>query len=330
MIGLFFGSFDPIHEGHIQLIKRALPDFDKIMVIPAWQNQLKNASTDYNHRVNMCKLAFENNNRVVVSSIESILLHGRSFVTTAEVLAHYACDGVRWILTDETVNEIDKWVDPKYLYDYPKKVYNFSKKHTTHSTDIRKHYEVSSERHPEVPESVHKYIIEHSLYKKYEKNWSYTIPDGPHKGTVLYSGRYTTISCVVYTIDEGFRFILATKRGKGCPDYVGYMNIVNGYIEGDETAEQAAIREIHEETGLSLNIDDLKFEGVESRPCKCNKGNIQLQYSIYVDPNSVGDITNKFSEPDEVTDIRWINTYDIDRYDWAFNNREVIDKVCQK
>ena len=31
---------------------------------------------------------------------------------------------------------------------------------------------------------------------KIEKSYSYTIPDGPHKGETLWSGRYCAVSCV--------------------------------------------------------------------------------------------------------------------------------------
>lgn len=281
----------------------------------------------------MCASVFEKSPRVIVSIIEGNIARGRSFVPTAEILSYYdelEKGYVKWILTDETKVTIDKWIDSQYLLNFPKSTYQLDSKHTSHSTDIRKHYELSSERHPEVRESVHRYIIENSVYKKYEKNWSYTIPDGPHKGKVLYSGRYATVSCVVYTIEDGFKYVLATERGKGCPDYVGYLNIVNGYIEGNETAELAVIREIHEETGLELDINDLKFEGVESRPDKCNNGNISLHYSIYVEPAIAGKTNTNFSEKDEVADIKWIDVYSVDQYKWAFNNKELINKVCRK
>jgi nicotinate (nicotinamide) nucleotide adenylyltransferase len=72
-IGLFFGSFNPPHIGHMSIIANALnysdKDFsglDAIMVIPAWQNPWKiyNRTYDnpptYNDRLTMTQMICEN------------------------------------------------------------------------------------------------------------------------------------------------------------------------------------------------------------------------------------------------------------------------------
>lgn len=45
-IGLFLGSFDPIHIGHISIISSVLNAgfVDKVIVIPAWHNPFKEHS----------------------------------------------------------------------------------------------------------------------------------------------------------------------------------------------------------------------------------------------------------------------------------------------
>lgn len=57
---------------------------------------------------------------------------------------------------------------------------------------------------------------------KIEKSYSYTIPEGPHKGETLWSGRYCAVSCVILAHevvnDNECWFVLANKRGSGTPD----------------------------------------------------------------------------------------------------------------
>jgi len=41
-VAIFGGSFDPIHKGHIEIIKKLSKKFDKVIVIPNYLNPLKN------------------------------------------------------------------------------------------------------------------------------------------------------------------------------------------------------------------------------------------------------------------------------------------------
>lgn len=69
-IGLFFGSFDPPHIGHVDLVASALNAkvVDRVMVIPAWQNVWKSNSSPYPIRLEMCQEAFKG--LAVVTDIE--------------------------------------------------------------------------------------------------------------------------------------------------------------------------------------------------------------------------------------------------------------------
>ncbi len=73
-IGIYGGSFDPVHMGHINAaiaFKEEL-SLDKIIVIPAYQPPHKKglALTPSEHRMNMCKIAFGNLDGFEVSDIE--------------------------------------------------------------------------------------------------------------------------------------------------------------------------------------------------------------------------------------------------------------------
>ncbi|WP_423901085.1 nicotinate-nucleotide adenylyltransferase [Eggerthia catenaformis] len=72
-IGLFGGSFDPIHKGHIALAKKAIEtlSLDSFWFIPAKNNPWKaNKIADDEARVKMIEIAIKNLNKVKVSRIE--------------------------------------------------------------------------------------------------------------------------------------------------------------------------------------------------------------------------------------------------------------------
>ncbi len=72
-IGLFGGSFDPVHLGHLSLAHTALDSLklDQIQLIPAgqpWQRPQLGASPE--HRLNMLRLATQGSDAVSINPIE--------------------------------------------------------------------------------------------------------------------------------------------------------------------------------------------------------------------------------------------------------------------
>lgn len=72
-IGLFGGSFDPVHTGHIQIARIAMEQLhlDELQFIPTghnpWKNDEEASSID---RVKMLELAVKNENKMVINDIE--------------------------------------------------------------------------------------------------------------------------------------------------------------------------------------------------------------------------------------------------------------------
>ena len=57
------------------------------------------------------------------------------------------------------------------------------------------------------------------------------------------------------------RRIEVCPHTKKPPPFAGYWSVFCGAIEDGETAEEAGVREVKEETGLDINIDGLVFLG---------------------------------------------------------------------
>lgn len=134
---------------------------------------------------------------------------------------------------------------------------------------------------------------------------------------------------IIYKINEdGKLYFVANKRGKGCPDYNGYWNIPCGYFDlEDDSILIAASREIYEETGLNVPVDRWNLWYVNSKPTD-GKHVLSLRFIAKFDEN-FGTFTSENSEENEVDDIKWICIDDVDNYDWAFNQREVIDELIK-
>ncbi|MBQ3093671.1 MAG: nicotinate (nicotinamide) nucleotide adenylyltransferase, partial [Clostridia bacterium] len=89
-IGLFGGSFDPIHEGHLALVRgmAAALSLDRVILMPTGQppHKIKATDTGDAHRLAMCRAAVENDPLITVSDHE-IQKGGASFtVDTLEAL----------------------------------------------------------------------------------------------------------------------------------------------------------------------------------------------------------------------------------------------------
>ena len=73
-IGLYFGSFNPIHVGHLIIANHMAnyANFDQIWLVVSPQNPLKKKATlleDY-HRLVLVNIAIEGNDKLKASDIE--------------------------------------------------------------------------------------------------------------------------------------------------------------------------------------------------------------------------------------------------------------------
>ncbi|MFW2330821.1 MAG: nicotinate-nucleotide adenylyltransferase [Nitrospinota bacterium] len=122
-IGIFGGSFSPIHNGHLNSLHEvaASESLDKIILVvaarpPHKSDQILFSAKD---RFNMAKLATANDNLIEVSDLE-IKRAGKSY--TIDTMSHFvnsSNDQFFFILGIDTVREIKSWKDAmKLLTNY--------------------------------------------------------------------------------------------------------------------------------------------------------------------------------------------------------------------
>lgn len=121
-IGIYGGTFDPIHNGHVKVIGQLLSRsvVDQILVIPAGDPLLReNAPTASGpDRFEMCKLATKDFNKVTVLDLE-IKRSGPSYAidTVEEIKKNNPSAELFWIIGSDAYEKIDKWHRSEELQD---------------------------------------------------------------------------------------------------------------------------------------------------------------------------------------------------------------------
>lgn len=145
-IGLFFGSFNPIHIGHLIIANYMAnhTDLDQVWLVVSPHNPLKSKSDLINmyDRLEMCKLAIENSENIRVSDIE-LKLPQPSY--TIDTLAHlhekYPEHTFSLIMGSDSLSSLKKWKNYELiLRDY--KIHVYPRPSTT-TSDLNSHPSVT-------------------------------------------------------------------------------------------------------------------------------------------------------------------------------------------
>ena len=190
MIGLFFGSFNPIHTGHLIIAEfiRQQAKLDEVWFIVSPHNPLKKQKTllPEADRLKLVKLAIKGNPHFKVSDVEFHLQRPSFTINTLEALAKSnPRKKFAIIMGSDNLDILNQWKDYQTILDrYPVKVYSRNespaapwKKHKNitnydapqliiSSTLIRKMVAARQSIRYLVPDNVNRYIQLHQLYSK--------------------------------------------------------------------------------------------------------------------------------------------------------------------
>src|SRR4030095_1016468 len=113
-IGLYFGSFNPIHIGHLIIANHVLNEtqIDKIWFIVSPQNPLKDSRTLLNEfdRLHLVRLAVQDDNRIKCSDIEfSLSKPSYTTNTLAFLTEKYPEHKFSIIMGSDSYQNLDKW-----------------------------------------------------------------------------------------------------------------------------------------------------------------------------------------------------------------------------
>lgn len=111
-VGLFGGSFNPPHVGHVLAVTYALSVglVDRVLVVPVFEHALGKWLAPFEHRLALCRLAFGWLPRVEVSGIEQRLgAPSRTLHTIAALEAEHPDWSLRLLVGSDITGEIEKW-----------------------------------------------------------------------------------------------------------------------------------------------------------------------------------------------------------------------------
>ncbi|MCL2435500.1 MAG: nicotinate (nicotinamide) nucleotide adenylyltransferase [Lentimicrobiaceae bacterium] len=187
-IGLYFGSFNPIHNGHLAiadfLMQQAL--FDQIWLVVSPNNPLKdkNDLASEDDRLNMVKLAIQDIPYLHAHDIEfSLPSPSYTIETLKELEKQYPNDEFSLILGADNIENFHKWkhyeeILKRYtLYVYPRSGVAFEKNmehpHVVYleaqllpvsATEVRDLVQQKKAVREYLPDAVAQYIKEKGLY----------------------------------------------------------------------------------------------------------------------------------------------------------------------
>jgi nicotinate-nucleotide adenylyltransferase len=128
-VGLYFGSFNPIHHGHLVIANFILQHahLDQVWFVVSPQNPLKRSATLLNeyHRLHLVRLAVEGENRLKASDIEFKLPKPSYTVDTLTYLQEkYPKEEFSIIMGSDSFQNLTKWKNYQWLLqNFPIYVY---------------------------------------------------------------------------------------------------------------------------------------------------------------------------------------------------------------
>ena len=188
-IGLFFGSFNPVHNGHLMLANYIVEytDLDSIWFVVSPQNPFKeeNSLLQDHHRRDMLEMAVKNDSRFEVCDIEFSMPKPSYTIDTLKCLSERYPDMEFYLIYGmDNLACFDKWKDYQSILDnynllvYPRKNYdagNLKNHKSVHiisapeieisSTFIRKAIKNNKDIRYFMPEQSYKYMIDMNFYK---------------------------------------------------------------------------------------------------------------------------------------------------------------------
>lgn len=143
------------------------------------------------------------------------------------------------------------------------------------------------------------------------------------------------VTVLLKTGKEGRCETLLQRRGPGCPDEVGKLCCSCGYLGWDETLKEAAIRELYEETGITVKPENVRDYKLVDDPNSDKRQNVTVRFIAFLDKTEIGqkestDTESRGGERGEVSELIWMpldEAVKLSDAEFAFGHRKLLEDV---
>jgi len=148
------------------------------------------------------------------------------------------------------------------------------------------------------------------------------------RGKIHWISRLVAVVSVVKWQDK----FLVLKRGPKVSNTDKWC-VPCGYLDWNESANECAIREIWEESGLDLRnykiIGDKEPSDLVTEPSVNWKQDIAIHFKIEIISDTEPDLDLTIVDSEETLDAKWIDVSELSLYTWAFNHDKRILKCVE-
>lgn len=161
---IYRGSFDPVHNGHVAIIKFLSSEYERVIILIGEPNPHKPLRSETQHRKNMLQLVTADYSNVIIDDVRT---KEDIFSTYSKIAFVVGSDGIPYLKYAPSISEFviikrDLSPIPTTIFDIPTRIISIND--DISSTQIRKYYfyhNSSLEVHPLVDQ----YISDNKLYE---------------------------------------------------------------------------------------------------------------------------------------------------------------------
>lgn len=261
---VFIGFFSPFQKAHQILLSKALEIGEKVVVVIGSSNTARTIKNPWTatERQDMIAstLSKEELARITFVHMGDYLYNDNLWISTLQSKIDEATDyseNVALVGYDNEETSYYLKLFPQYHFVSCQTQYQF---HTTHVRDLYFSMDVAYKEL--VPEQVVNFLepfkeTEYFHYVKQEKDF---IDDYKEQWRgAPFAPIFMTVDCLV--VKSGHILVVSRKFNPG----KGLLALPGGFVNQKERLEDAALRELKEETGIKINIPDLRKCIVESK-----------------------------------------------------------------
>lgn len=114
-IAVYVGSFNPVHKGHIKVVKKILKEYvDKVIIVPTMSYWNKNNLISISDRINMLKL-YETKDIVIDKKNNN---YEFTYQILRNIQKEYKNDKIYLVIGDDLLRSFDKWKNISEILKY--------------------------------------------------------------------------------------------------------------------------------------------------------------------------------------------------------------------